>query len=72
MSGARPGRGGRDVAGSAMAGGVGQGTAVQDQGNPFGITACSTGSHPGMPIFLPVITATNGPFGHGSAISATG
>ena len=44
MSGARPGRGGRDVAGSAMAGGVGQGTAVQDQGNPFGITACSTGS----------------------------
>ena len=23
---------------------VGQGTAVQDQGNPFGITACSTGS----------------------------
>ena len=42
--GHRPGRGGRDVAGSAMAGGVGQGTAVQDQGNPFGITACSTGS----------------------------
>ena len=27
-----------------LAGGVGQGTDVQDQGNPFGITACSTGS----------------------------
>jgi hypothetical protein len=27
---------------------------------------------PGMPIFFPVITATDGPFGHGSAISATG
>src|SRR5512135_3556154 len=44
MSGARPGRGGRDVAGVALAGGVGQGTDVQDQGNPFGITAYSTGS----------------------------
>ena len=44
MSGARPGRGGRDVAGVASAGGVGQGTDVQDQGNPFRITACSTGS----------------------------
>src|SRR5512142_2784578 len=44
MSGARPGRGGRYVAGSAAAGGVGQGTAVQDQGNPFVVTACSTGS----------------------------
>ena len=73
----------RDVAGVASAGGVGQGTDVQDQGNPFRITACSTGvaaplalpipaNHPGMPIFLPVITATDGPFGHGPAISATG
>jgi hypothetical protein len=27
---------------------------------------------PGMPTFFPVITTTDGPFGHGSAISATG